>query len=103
VLAGRVAELCELHGAAVRGAPSSGGARRALKAYRERLGRIDAELGSADAGAEAGAMNKEREALLAELSAATGLGGRPRVAGAPTERMRKAVTCTPEHRVDWQR
>ena len=81
-----------------------GGARGApLKAYRERLGRIDTELGSAGAGAEAGAMNKEREALLAELSAATGLGGRPRVAGAPTERMRKAVTYTPEHRVDRQR
>jgi hypothetical protein len=31
-------------------------------------------------------------ALLAELSATTGLGGRPRAAGSPAERMRKAVT-----------
>jgi AAA ATPase domain len=73
--------------------------RRALKAYRERLARIDAELGSAGAGAEAEAMNKEREALLAELSAAAGLGGRPRVAGSPAERMRKAVTYRIRHAI----
>jgi hypothetical protein len=67
--------------------------RRALAAYRERLGLIDAELGSLAAGApEAGELNTEREALLDELSAATGLSGRPRAAGSPTERMRKAVT-----------
>jgi hypothetical protein len=74
--------------------------RRALAAYRERLRRIDAELASADAGtAEAGALHREREALLAELSATTGLGGRPRVAGSPTERMRKAVTYRIRHAI----
>jgi hypothetical protein len=74
--------------------------RRALAAYRERLRRIDAELASADAGtAEAGALHHEREALLAELSATTGLGGRPRMAGSPTERMRKAVTYRIRHAI----
>ncbi|HEY3952158.1 MAG TPA: AAA family ATPase [Streptosporangiaceae bacterium] len=74
--------------------------RRALAAYRERLRRIDAELDSADVGAaKAAALNKEREALLAELSATTGLGGRPRVAGSPAERMRKAVTYRIRHAI----
>ncbi len=74
--------------------------RRALAAYRERLRRIDAELDSVDAGANEGeALNKEREAILAELSATTGLGGRPRVAGSPAERMRKAVTYRIRHAI----
>jgi tetratricopeptide (TPR) repeat protein len=74
--------------------------RRALAAYRERLRRIDAELDSADAGAaEAEALNREREALLRELSATTGLGGRPRVTGSPAERMRKAVTYRIRHAI----
>jgi tetratricopeptide (TPR) repeat protein len=74
--------------------------RRALAAYRQRLRRIDAELASAGAGtAEAQALSREREALLAELSATTGLGGRPRVAGSPTERMRKAVTYRIRHAI----
>jgi hypothetical protein len=74
--------------------------RRALAAYRKRLDRIDAELDSAGAGsAEAEVLIKEREALLAELSAATGLGGRPRVAGSPAERMRKAVTYRIRHAI----
>jgi hypothetical protein len=74
--------------------------RRALVAYRDRLRRIDAELDSVDVGAaEAEALIKEREALLAELSAVTGLGGRPRVAGSPAERMRKAVTYRIRHAI----
>jgi hypothetical protein len=74
--------------------------RRALAAYRTRLHRIDAELDSVDAGsAEAEVLNKERDALLAELSAATGLGGRPRAAGSPAERMRKAVTYRIRHAI----
>jgi hypothetical protein len=72
--------------------------RRALAAYRERLRRIDAELADAHA-ASAAALNREREALLAEVSAATGLGGRPRVAGSATERMRKAVTYRIRHAI----
>ena len=74
--------------------------RRALAAYRSRLRQIDAELDSADAGAaEAKALHREREALLNELSAATGLGGQPRMAGSTTERMRKAVTYRIRHAV----
>ena len=74
--------------------------RRALAAYREQLRRIDVELASVDAGtAEAEALNREREALLAELSATMGLGGRSRVAGSPTERMRKAVTYRIRHAI----
>src|SRR5262249_11145754 len=72
--------------------------RRALAAYRERLRRIDAELDSAAAGAaETEALNREQDALLAELSAATGRGARPGVAGAPAERVRKAVSYRIRH------
>jgi tetratricopeptide (TPR) repeat protein len=99
---GEQTHVSELTGAA--GLPGSSAGpvadRRALAAYRERLRRIDAELDSADAGAaEAEALNREREALLAELSATTGLGGRPRVAGSLTERMRKAVTYRIRHAI----
>jgi hypothetical protein len=99
---GEQAHVGELTGAA--GLPGSDVGpivdRRALAAYRERLRRIDAELGSVDAAAfESDALNREREALLAELSATTGLGGRPRVAGSPTERMRKAVTYRIRHAI----
>ena len=74
--------------------------RRALAAYRERLRRIDAELDSVDGGTiEAETLNKEREALLAQLSVTTGVGGRPRMTGSPTERMRKAVTYRIRHAI----
>jgi hypothetical protein len=64
--------------------------RRALAAYRERLRRIDAELDSFGEGSpEAGAARRERDALLAGLSAVAGLGGRARTTGSPAERMRK--------------
>ena len=105
VLVGRPDErthVSELAGAGVLAGPDAGPVvdRRALAAYRERLRRIAAELDSLDAGApEAGTLNKEREALLAELSATTGLGGRPRTAGSPAERMRKAVTYRIRHAI----
>ena len=74
--------------------------RRALAAYRERLRGIDAGLDSLDEGSpEAGALHRERDALLAELSAAAGLGGRARTAGSPAERMRKAVTYRIRHAI----
>jgi hypothetical protein len=70
---------------------------RELGEMAERAGSVNA---SADAGtAEAEALSREREALLAELSATTGLGGRLRVAGSPTERMRKAVTYRIRHAI----
>jgi AAA ATPase domain len=74
--------------------------RRALAAYRERLRQIDAELDTLNEGSpEAGAVHRERDALLAELSAAAGLGGRARMAGSPAERMRKAVTYRIRHAI----
>ena len=105
VLLGRPGEqthVAELIGVA--GIPSSDAGplvdRRALAAYRERLRRIDAELDSIEAGAgRAEALHRDREVLLAELSATTGLGGRPRTAGLPTERMRKAVTYRIRHAI----
>jgi hypothetical protein len=38
-------------------------------------------------------LDLERDALLAELRGASGLGGRPRRLGDPTERARKTVTA----------
>jgi hypothetical protein len=74
--------------------------RRALAAYRERLCGIDAGLDSLDEGSpEAGALHRERDALLAELSAVAGLGGRTRTAGSAAERMRKAVTYRIRHAI----
>lgn len=83
--------------------------RQALAAYRERLRDIDAELDEADAWADAGRAEMlagEREALLAELAADTGLGGRARVVGSSAERarttVRKAISAAIEaiHAVD---
>ncbi len=99
---GEQTHVGELAGAAGVPGPDLGPVadRRALAAYRDRLRGIDAELDSADAaGADAASLSSEREALLAELSAATGLGGRPRVAGSTAERMRKAVTYRIRHAI----
>jgi hypothetical protein len=68
--------------------------RTALAAYRRRLAEIDAELDRADEWADVGlaaTLAAEREALLSEVAAATGLGGRPRPAGSSSERARVAV------------
>lgn len=65
--------------------------RVALASYRSRLAEIDDEL---DAGGDAARVEKleaEREALLAELRSAAGLGGRARVGGSSDERARVAV------------
>jgi hypothetical protein len=67
---------------------------QALSAYRARLAEIDAELGEAESwadGARAGRLRLEREALLDEVGAATGLGGRRRQFGSAHERARIAV------------
>jgi hypothetical protein len=66
----------------------------AIDAYRHRLLDLEAELDEAATahdpirGERAAA---EREALIDELAAVTGLGGRPRRAGSDAERLRKAV------------
>jgi hypothetical protein len=67
---------------------------QALAAYRQRLRDIDADLDEADAWADEGRSERlrfEREALIAEISAATGLDGRQRRAGSTEERARVAV------------
>jgi hypothetical protein len=66
----------------------------ARAAYRRRLVEIDTELDEADADsdvARSATLTAEREALLAHLSAATGLGGRPRSTGSGAERARVTV------------
>jgi hypothetical protein len=67
---------------------------RALSAYRRRLADVDADLDEARSWADTGRAEKlaaERDALLSQLRAATGLGGRPRVSGSAHERARIAV------------
>jgi len=61
---------------------------RAREAYRRRLAELEdrADAGDAAAGAE-------RDALVAQLTAAYGLGRRERLAGDPAERARSAVTA----------
>jgi tetratricopeptide (TPR) repeat protein len=60
---------------------------RARDAYRRRITELDEAIADGDAAAEA-----EREALVAELSAAFGLGGRARRTGSAAERARSTVT-----------
>ncbi|WP_232668745.1 ATP-binding protein [Pseudonocardia sp. TRM90224] len=69
--------------------------REAVARYRHRLERLDGEIDDALAGGADGRaadLDRERSALVEELRHATGLGGRPRLLGAETERARKAVT-----------
>ncbi|MFC7658070.1 hypothetical protein ACFQV8_19040 [Pseudonocardia benzenivorans] len=66
--------------------------RRAVADYRRRLAELDAEIAESD-GDSAERASAEREALIAELRAATGLGGRARRLGDETERARKTVTA----------
>jgi hypothetical protein len=71
-----------------------GGDRRAMAAYRARLREIDDELEEATSWADSARMSRledEREALLQEVGAATGLSGRQRTRGASAERARVAV------------
>lgn len=71
-----------------------GGDRRALSAYRSRLQEIDDEIDEATSWADSARVERlqdERTALLQEVGAAAGLGGRQRSAGASAERARVAV------------
>ena len=68
--------------------------KQALAAYRRRLGDIDRELDEAQEWedlARIDGLRDERDALLAEVAAATGLGGRVRSTGGAAERARVAV------------
>jgi hypothetical protein len=67
---------------------------QALAAYRSRLAAIDDELDAADRSDDATRSQQliaERDAIVAELRAATGLGGRTRTTGGTDERARVAV------------
>jgi hypothetical protein len=69
--------------------------RQALDAYRRRLGDIDHDLLEAQEWSDTGrvqALRAERDALVDELTAATGLGGRTRTSGSNHERARVAAT-----------
>jgi predicted ATPase len=76
--------------------------REALGQYRRRLAELDDELdvaalrGDAETEAERCA---ERDALIAELKRATGLGRRPRRSGSPAEKARLNVTRTIRHAI----
>jgi hypothetical protein len=68
---------------------------RARSAFRTRLGEIEEQFEQAqamDLPERVAHLEGEREAILAELRAATGLGGRRRALGDSGERARKAVT-----------
>ena len=68
--------------------------RTALAAYKRRLAELDAELDEVREWADAGrimVLEDERDALLAEVRSATGLGGRTRRVGGTDERARVAV------------
>jgi hypothetical protein len=68
---------------------------KAKAAYRERLADLRGELAAAEADNDQGRclrLREEMESLMAELSAAVGLGGRDRRTGAAAERARMAVT-----------
>jgi hypothetical protein len=68
---------------------------KAKAAYRRRLAELEEELDEAsswaDRGREAGA-REEKDALVRELAAAVGLGGRDRLAASASERARVNVT-----------
>jgi hypothetical protein len=68
--------------------------RRALAEYRQRLRDLEQEIAEAEDWSDVGrldAARAERDALLHELAAATGLGGRARTPGSSQERARIAV------------
>jgi tetratricopeptide (TPR) repeat protein len=76
---------------------------RAVSEYRARLAEVREELEEATAAADTGRAARARheiETITHALSAAFGLGGRSRRAGAPTERIRKAVTNQIRRTVD---
>jgi len=76
--------------------------REALRAYRRRLAELDDDLDDAAVHGDAARQAKrtaERDALIAELKRATGLGGRPRRSGSPAEKARLNVTRTIRHAI----
>ena len=75
---------------------------RAKAEYRQRILALDEELDLADVSGDADravAAAAERTALIRELAAATGLGGRPRPLADETEKARKSVTARIRHAI----
>jgi non-specific serine/threonine protein kinase len=69
--------------------------RQALAAYRQRLADLDEEVAEAQEWHDterASRLRAEKDFLVRELAAATGLGGRPRQLGSESERARLNVT-----------
>jgi hypothetical protein len=105
--AGREVHVRELEGAAGIARPAGSEPAvddRAVAQYRRRLRDLEQELDEADRHADAGrgaVLAAERDALVAELTRAFGLGGRRRPAGAdPDERLRKAVSARVRSTID---
>jgi tetratricopeptide (TPR) repeat protein len=67
---------------------------QAIATYKQRLRDLDQDIAEADEWADLGrtaTLREERDALIAELARATGLGGRTRTAGSSQERARIAT------------
>ena len=92
-----VSELEGVHPEALGGSGGDALDRRAIRAYRDRLAELAAEIDDADAAhdlARAEQSRLEYDALVEHLSGSMGIGGRSRSAGSePIERLRKAVTA----------
>jgi hypothetical protein len=92
-----VSELEGVHAEALGGSGGQALDRRAIRAYRDRLGELSEEIDDADAAhdlARAERSRLEYDALVEQLSGSMGIGGRSRPAGAePVERLRKAVSA----------
>jgi predicted ATPase len=76
--------------------------REARRQYRQRLAELDDELDDAAVHGDTkrqAERSAERDALIAELKRATGLGGRPRRSGSPAEKARLNVTRTIRHAI----
>jgi tetratricopeptide (TPR) repeat protein len=92
---GRELHVLELAGTGVDEPDPGGLDDTARAAYRRRLAELEEDLEEAERFADPERVSRlqdERDALYAELSAAVGLGGRPRRGGSSAERARKAVT-----------
>lgn len=76
---------------------------QAVSAYKRRLRELDADLAETEANYDTGwsdRLRAERDALVAELSAGLGLGGRVRRSGETADRARKAVRGRLRHAID---
>jgi hypothetical protein len=76
---------------------------QARRLYRQQLEALDEEIAEAESFGDperADRARSERIWIIAQLSAAYGLGGRPRTAGDPVERARQAVKWRVRHAID---